>query len=128
LCTQSGPNRHSLRLYDVHRRHPIAISTLDLVTFPERPADVNFEGEVNVATFSPDGMYLALARNDNHTHVYDRRMLARGPMFDYEHFGERQVASQSDSYGVVNAQWIQSSLTRRMVLVTGGEDGTLIYF
>jgi len=125
LCTEAGLNHNTLRLYDVHGRNPIATTTVDLDPFPERDPEEGYDGEINVATFSPDGIYLALARNDNHTHVYDRRMLSRGPLFDYEHFGESKVASKYDRYGVVNAQWIQSKLTRRMVLVTGGEDGEL---
>lgn len=87
----------------------------------------DFEGEVNNASFSPDGMYLALARNDNHTHVYDRRMWDRGVIFEYSHGGESKAASEKDVYGVVKAQWVQSQATRRMALVTGGDDGTAFF-
>lgn len=92
---------------------------MELERFPIRDG---FEGEVNNASFSPDGMYLALARNDNRTHVYDRRMWDRGVIFEYGHNGESKAASR-DVYGVVKAQWVQSQTTRRMALVTGGEDG-----
>lgn len=82
---------------------------------------------MNVVTFSPEGLYLAVARNDNHTHLYDRRMMRRRgddePLFDYEHKGESKAASEHEVYGIVNAQWIRSSLTGRTCLVTGGEDG-----
>jgi WD40 repeat protein len=98
---------------------------MELEPFPIRD---DFEGEVNNASFSPDGTYLALARNDNCTHVYDRRMWGRGVIFEYRHDGESKAASQKDVYGVVKAQWVQSQATRRMALVTGGEDGKALFF
>jgi len=130
LCTQAEPNRHVLRLYDVQRRSSNAITSLDIVSFQTRWDD--FEGEVNVAVFSPDGLYLALSRNDNRTHVYDRRMLSKRretattPLFEFAHTGESKMASVSEAYGVVNAEWVQSEWTRRTCLVTGGEDGKFV--
>jgi len=132
LCTQAESNKHILRLYDIRRREPTAHVSLVLAPFRRGGdgGDKGFEGEMNVVTFSPEGLYLAIARNDNHTHLYDRRMIrSRGddepsePLFDYEHRGESKAASEHELYGIVNAQWIQSSLTRRTCLVTGGEDG-----
>lgn len=126
LCTQAEPSRHILRLYDIQRHDSKAIVSLDIVPFRTRWDD--FEGEVNAAVFSPDGLYLALSRNDNRTHVYDRRMLSQRreittPLFDFAHMGEPKMASISEAYGVVNAEWVQSEWTRRVCLVTGGEDG-----
>jgi len=120
LSTRAPDNKHLLRVYDTRRGLPKATYLMELEPFPIRD---DFEGEVNNASFSPDGMYLALARNDNRTHVYDRRMLGRGVIFEYGHDGESKAASQKDVYGVVKAQWVQSYATRRMALVTGGEDG-----
>ena len=124
LCTRASLDRHILRLYDVKRRNREAYTQIDLETFPSRYE--GFEGEVNGATFSPDGIYLALARNDNLLHVYDSRMLTRGPLFDYEHFGESKAPSEMSTFGIVKAQWVQSEQTRRIALVTGGEDGKKI--
>ncbi|KAF8906207.1 WD40-repeat-containing domain protein [Gymnopilus junonius] len=121
LSTRASVNRHILRLYDVNRQNPTAHTTIDLETFPSRYE--GFEGEVNCTTFSPDGVYLAVARNDNFLHVYDSRMLTRGPLFEYEHFGESKAPSQTSTFGVVKAQWVQSEHTRRVALVTAGEDG-----
>ncbi len=127
LCTQAEPNRHILRLYDVQRRNSSAIDSLDIVPFRTRSTLDDSQGEVSVAVFSPDGLYLALSRNDNRTHVYDRRMLSKRreatPLFDYAHTGEPKMASRSEAYGIVNAEWVQSKWTRRVCLVTGGEDG-----
>jgi WD40 repeat protein len=106
-----------LRIYDVKRGNPQASKTF-LEPFP---ADI--EGEVNSATFSPDGILLALGRNDNHTHVYDSRMLNK-LLFDYEHYGPSRTSPGSGSYGVVQVQWVESDSKRLPVgLVTGGNDG-----
>jgi hypothetical protein len=59
--------------------------------------------------------------------VYDRRRLDR-VLFEYSHYGESKAASQKDVYGVVKAQWVQSQATRRMALITGGEDGKAFSF
>ena len=125
LCTQAEANLHILRLYDIRRRDSKAVASLDLLPFSSHEND-RPEGEMNVATFSPDQLYLAIARNDNYIHVYDRRMLGKygsEPLFEYCHHGEPKTVSQHESYGVVQAQWLQSSWTRRTCLVTGGEDG-----
>lgn len=121
LSTRASENRHVLRLYDVNRQNPAAHTAINLETFPVRYED--FEGEVNCTTFSPDGVYLAVARNDNFLHVYDSRMLTRGPLFEYEHFGESKAPSQTSTFGVVKTQWVHSEHTRRIALVTAGEDG-----
>ena len=125
LSTRAPNNKHLLRIYDTRRGLPKATYLMELEPFPIRD---DFEGEVNNASFSPDGTYLALARNDNRTHVYDRRMWDRGVLFEYVHDGESKAASQKDVYGVVKAQWVQSQATRRMALVTGGEDGKALFF
>lgn len=125
LSTRALDNRHLLRIYDTRRGLPKATHIMELEPFPIHD---DFEGEVNNASFSPDGMYLAMARNDNRTHVYDRRMWDRGVLFEYGHVGESKAASQKDVYGVVKAQWIQSQATRRMALVTGGQDGKAFSF
>jgi WD40 repeat protein len=125
LSTRAPDNKHLLRIYDTRRGLPKSTHLMELEPFPFRD---NFEGEVNNASFSPDNMYLALARNDNRTHVYDRRMWDRGVIFEYCHGGDSKAASQKDVYGVVKAQWVQSQATRRMALVTGGEDGKVFFF
>ncbi|KAF9475003.1 WD40 repeat-like protein [Pholiota conissans] len=121
LSTRGAQNRHILRLYDIARQDPKATSTVYLEPFPVRYP--GFEGEVNNSTISPDGLFLALARSDNQTHVYDMRFTYRGPLYRYEHTGECQASDKRSLYGVVKAQWIQSTRSHRLALVTGGEDG-----
>ena len=121
LSTRGEGNAHILRLYDIGKRDKRATATVSLEKYATRHD--GFEGEVNCSTFSPDGLFLALARNDEQTHVYDVRYLTRGPVFVYEHKGECRTASLTDRYGVVKAQWVQSARSQRIGLVTGGEDG-----
>lgn len=82
------------------------------------------DGEINCAAFSPDGIHLALSRNDNHTHIYDSRKLNR-LLFDFEHSGPCRKSPGSESYGVVHAEWVERDSRRLPVgLLTGGHDGT----
>lgn len=113
----SGPN--TLRIYDISRkngRQPT--STIDLQLFEDD------DGEVNCAAFSPDGIYLAVARNDNVTHVYDSRNLERGFLHVLKHtYPNREVAGFK-GYGVVEVQWVTSLDGRGLGLISGGNDGT----
>jgi hypothetical protein len=118
LSTRGLEQSHILRLYDVARQHRAATTTINLDRFLP-----HCEGEVTHAMFSPDGVYLSLARNDNHIHVYDMRYLSKGLLFDYAHSTESKAASQTCRYGVVKAQWIQSEQTTRIGLVSAGDDG-----
>lgn len=83
------------------------------------------EGEIKCASFSPDGILLAAARSDNVTHIYDSRMIERGVVHAFKHTGARRNSPGSECYGVVEAQWVESA-SRRLGLVTGGNDGELI--
>ncbi|KAF8202254.1 hypothetical protein BJ912DRAFT_920642 [Pholiota molesta] len=98
LSTRGAGSRPILRLYDIARRDGKATSTVDLEPFL-------FGTRVLMA--NPDGLFLALARNDNQTHVYDMRYIHRGPLYRYEHIGECQASDKECLYGIVKAQWIQ---------------------
>lgn len=73
------------------------------------------------ASFSPDGIYLAAGRSDNRTDVYDARNIGGGVLHVFEHTGPSRVSPGSESYGVVEAVWVEAS--RKLGLVTGGNDG-----
>jgi hypothetical protein len=78
-------------------------------------------------TFSPDGVYLALARLDNSVHVYDSRMLEKGVMHIYRHeaarFARPDILSGVDHlHGVTRAEWI-TNRSGQYRLLSGGEDG-----
>jgi len=120
VCTRGTERIHKLRLYDIRNKNSSAIRTIKLVSFPAR-----IEGEVNSVAFSPDGIHLALARNDNHTHIYDSRKLDK-LLFDFEHHGPCRKSPGSESFGVVHAEWVERDSKRLPVgLVTGGHDGAL---
>ncbi|KAL4258366.1 hypothetical protein AB1N83_010068 [Pleurotus pulmonarius] len=118
LITHCADGRHLLRLYDVRNRKKTLTSTVTLE--PVMPAGAGQSGEINCLVYSPDGLYIAAARNDGATHVYDIRMLDRGPVSRFRHHQRSRMVSPS--YGVVRAQWLETHRSR-LALVTGGDDG-----
>ncbi|KAF8637653.1 hypothetical protein AX17_002721 [Amanita inopinata Kibby_2008] len=108
-----------LRVYDIKRKNGCAIERVQ-----QEPSRLDSDGEINGISLSPDGLYIALARNDNRTHVYDARMLKKGKLFEYEHKGISLTSPGYSSYGVTKAQWAESS-EGRLTLITGGSDGCI---
>jgi hypothetical protein len=125
LFTRGLQESNTLRIYDISRkngRQPI--STIDLDTFAKEGEDDD-GGEVNCTAFSPDGIYLAVARNDNIVHVYDSRNLERGVLHCFQHkYPNREVAGFK-GFGVVEAQWVTSFDGRGLGLISGGNDGMI---
>ncbi|GLB41833.1 putative WD40 repeat-like protein [Lyophyllum shimeji] len=117
---------HPLRLYDIRRKDPNAVFSMNLKPFPLTKKGKD-KGEVSNAAFSSDGVYLALGRNDNHTHVYDSRMLDR-LLFDYEHHGPSRVDPENRSFGVVKVQWVERQGIVPAGFVTGGNDGCVRFW
>ncbi|KAK7056345.1 hypothetical protein VNI00_002899 [Paramarasmius palmivorus] len=118
-----------LNLYDISRNgkqptNTLGLSKFDFSAFPLAPEEEAYSGAVNRAVFSPDGIYLAVARNDNRTHVYDSRMLGgrQDVLYDFRHTGQVCNSPGTRAYGINNVEWIQSS-DHRLGLVTGGSDG-----
>jgi WD40 repeat protein len=117
LFTRGSLESHILRLYDIQRkdgRSPITTLSLN---------DFIADGEVNCAAFSPDGIYLAAARNDNVVDVYDSRNLEDGPLYKFKHKDPNYGTPGIESYGIVEAQWVTSFNGRSLGLVSGGNDG-----
>ncbi|KAG6812777.1 hypothetical protein H0H92_000547 [Tricholoma furcatifolium] len=122
LVTRREDRAHSLRIYDVGRSDGEAVLSLGLDPFAS-----DIEGEVNRAAFSPDGIYLAMGRNDNHIHVYDSRYLNR-LLYDYEHHGPSRTNPGVDSYGVVKVEWVEEDAILPFGLITGGNDGCIRFW
>ncbi|KAG5647482.1 hypothetical protein DXG03_009417 [Asterophora parasitica] len=120
LLTRGKERKHTLGIYDVRRKDTEAKLSLHLEPFP-----AEIEGEVISAAFSSDGIYLALGRNDNCTHVYDSRQLTR-LLFDYKHTGPSRTNPGNESYGVVKVQWVDKSVANQFGLITGGNDEVLL--
>ncbi|KAG6905134.1 hypothetical protein DXG01_004645 [Tephrocybe rancida] len=102
--------------------------TGDEITVPnDESFPAGIEGEISKAAFSSDDIYLAMGRNDNHTHVYDSRYLGR-LLFDYEHHGPPRTNPGGDSYGVVKVQWVDEDSVLPFGLITGGNDGCVRFW
>lgn len=124
LFTWGMDSRHPVRLYDVRRKMKEAYETEELEKFKVRPLIGSSQTrgdleEVTQASFSPDGLLLAVARNDNALHVYDVRALSRGPLCRFEHHDSDAV--DGGGWGIVTANWIQGR--NRIGIVSGGNDG-----
>ncbi|KAL0065171.1 hypothetical protein AAF712_007841 [Marasmius tenuissimus] len=121
-CTSTT---NKMRLYDVATKSSKPYRTLNLPSFVLGLVDNedDWSAAVNSASYSPDGIYLAVARNDNTVHMYDSRMLERGTLHEFEHDGPSRVSPGKSSFGVLGAQWLESPSSNRLGLVTGGNDG-----
>jgi hypothetical protein len=117
IFTEGAAGSHIMRMYDVRRKNGQAVWTSQLAPFP-----TGWDGEVNRARFSSDAIYLAVSRNDDVTHVYDARMIGRGILHVFEHTSTTRNTPGVDSYGIMEAYWVENS-TRRLGLMTGGNDG-----
>ncbi|KAG6891179.1 hypothetical protein C0995_008431 [Termitomyces sp. Mi166 len=120
LITRREDHVHFLRIYDIRNSDPKVIQCIELPSFPS-----SIEGEVNSASFSSDGIYLAMGRNDNSIHVYDSRFLDR-LLFEYKHHGPSQINPGNHSYGVVKVQWVDEDSVLPFGLVTGGNDEPML--
>lgn len=117
----TNEDEHTLHIFDATGRNRTCIQQQDLEATLWGPT---YTWEVNSASYSPDGIYLAIARSDNITHVYDSRMLGRGPLYGFEH-DTRINPPGGDMYGVIDAQWVE--VAGALGLITGGADGTILY-
>ncbi|CAK5283249.1 unnamed protein product [Mycena citricolor] len=131
LATQNE-TKNTLRLYDVRRRDGRARRTIQLESFSDKLR------EVNCISFSPDGLYIAVGRSDNHAHIYDTRMFKKHDLRDRDPY--RLLADfkhlPGEDFGVTSAQerektdcgitgmhWAESRDLKRNALVTSGDDG-----
>lgn len=112
-------NTNYLRIFNVAgRRRKAPVQSIRLLPFP----DTKKEKEVNHAEFSPDGLYLSVARNDNEVHVYDARFLDNGVLRRFRHVNE----VGSFCFGAVQSTWILTEHgVPRLGLLTGGSDGAV---
>ena len=105
---------HSVYLIDMDSRDNVHSFTLA----PSRLEDHTLE--VTASSFSPDGMFLALARNDNEVHIYDVRN-TKTIYLEFKH--PRKEFTMN--YGITDCSWIEGFIPGGLGLVTAGSDGTL---
>lgn len=116
-----GQENNFLHLFDITGFGKNCAQEVTLEPFAKR-ASVR---EVSCMAFSPDGIYLSLARTDNSVHVYDARMLNKGVLQKYQHQDPRFVSPGSSLFGVTYAQWVVKH-SGQYALLSGGEDGELV--
>lgn len=117
-----------MRIYDVRRRdgrHPIQQVQLDSFDSDSGfPQSESREDEVTVASFSPDGLLLAVARSDDELHIYDSRFMGHNvePMARFIHWDDDCCVGEK--WGIVDAVWIRDGWCGKgFGIVTGGADG-----
>ncbi|KAF8587352.1 hypothetical protein K439DRAFT_1338431, partial [Ramaria rubella] len=106
-----------LRLYDVRRNVVRSRATVQLPSASSQLPD-NMWPEVRTAEWSPDGILLAVGKNDDVAHVYDVRCLERGPVLTMRH------ETNASHYGITVLSWVTETCFRTpgMGLITGGGD------
>ena len=77
---------------------------------------------VQQVLFSPDSLYIAVARNDNIAHVYDARFLKKGPLYELPHLSPDEGSEEDNYYGIPKIEWLEDR-TRGLSLVSCGADG-----
>ena len=111
-----------MRLYDVRGPHMIASSFRDPERFRpiRRQAVRNLKGLVSSMSYSPDDMFLAVARDDNLVDIFDSRFLQE-PVHTCEHAAGEEGSEHV--YGIACMQWLVHRVGSPYVLLTGGDDG-----
>jgi WD40 repeat protein len=118
---------NKMHLLDVAReiRQPILSINLEPFLTTHRFANGDSaQDEIKSAEYSPDGIYLALGRTDDTVHVYDSRMMHRGPVHQFSQSFSRKSAGQQNGgevLGVAKLQWIEGEKSR-YGLVSSGTD------
>jgi WD40 repeat protein len=115
-----------MNIYDVRRRdgqhpiHQVQFSSFDPLSFPQSGSH---EGEVTTASFSPDGLLLAITRSDDELQVFDSRFMGNSaePMAQYLHWEDDCCVG--GKWGIVDAVWVDGWCGRGFGVVTGGSDG-----
>lgn len=110
-----------LQFYDVARHDGRRATARAMLTrrAPGEPAI-----EHTFASFSPDGILLALSRTDNIISLYDVRfMLSKSqqarPIAQYEHPSKEYSAG----YGISGLNWVEGFGRGSLGLLTAGSDG-----
>lgn len=83
-------------------------------------------------SFSPDGVLLAIGRNDDIVDLYDTRFLKQaGVLQRLYHHSDKRKASK-DVYGITGLQWLDGNNAFKSQnspsLMTGGADGEHKFF
>ncbi|KAI0793404.1 WD40-repeat-containing domain protein [Abortiporus biennis] len=117
LALNNASHEVSIHLYDIRQKTARPGQSVKL-----SPSDSDKNLDINDMSYSPDGIYLALARTDNCVQLYDSRYLRKGcHILDLQH----QTPSNKDHFGVVKIEWVQAAMGSYGI-VTGGADGHVL--
>ncbi|EKM60948.1 uncharacterized protein PHACADRAFT_84022, partial [Phanerochaete carnosa HHB-10118-sp] len=119
-ATCGEQNIFELTLYDLKNLHR-PITDITLPPFTLQP-DLDCKPRVQQVLLSPDSIYLAIARSDNVTHVYDARFLGRRVLYEFPHGAAVEATKEDGQYGIYKVEWLDDG-THRLNLVTCGADG-----
>ncbi|THG97261.1 hypothetical protein EW026_g4699 [Hermanssonia centrifuga] len=123
LATSNEEQVFVLETYDIRRNVGKPAQRVILPPLPRyNVEDTNMKSAINAVSFSPDGIYVAVARSDNVTHVYDSRFLGRDILYDFPHGPGTEGTVEDTKYGVVKLDWVEGPGSA-LSLVTGGADG-----
>ena len=111
----------TLSLYDPQANHK-RVQEITLPGFNPGLAGAGFKPSVTQVLFSPDSVYLAVARSDNVTHVYDSRFLNQSFLYDLPHGPAVEATEEDGQYGIAKIEWLEDR-TQGLNLVTCGADG-----
>ncbi|KAL5488363.1 hypothetical protein ACEPAI_6471 [Sanghuangporus weigelae] len=111
LITTRG-STHSLSFFDVGHNDGARVAGTRLHTFkPDSRPNPRLPLETTNASFSPDGIFLALARSDHRVHVYDVRYLGSNesgkPWAELVHPPIERPRNEHEEYGVTGLRWVE---------------------
>lgn len=127
--TYINPRARFLHLYDVtaSRADLIFSGELDFPCSGDRMRNPS----ITCASFSPDGVLLALGCSDNSVYVYDARFLRADGPAHLHRFRHSKRVSDRETYGVTAVEWaptrgIMSCSPGGYGLYSGGADGAAL--
>ena len=102
IATNGDEDSQFLRLYDM--ACATGEQSIATVKMPESRRQDLEELEINKTSFSPDGILLAVAQNDNTVLVYETQYMDR-ELYQLRHSGEAVSFKQEREYGMTAAIW-----------------------
>lgn len=137
LVTSCEDQQFRLSMYDLRSKSYITASRhVTLSRLPRwfedtdethRDPKINkLPSSINQILYSPDGVYIAVARSDNMTQIYDSRFLDR-VLYRFRHKPGIEGTVDDMKFGVYRIEWVTHPISGRPSLVSGGADGAFSF-
>lgn len=136
VANDSETSDLKLRIYDI-RAPPKNISSFTLESTRQRNSPFSDASDddsavgSSVVSFSPDGIYVAVGRDDNVAQVLDSRFATKEMLYCRHEAEPPNAVPGVKQYGVTMLDWLDAAagpLRSKNVLVTGGDDGEALMF